>query len=541
MKNTKKFLSLLLVLCMALGLLAGCGGGSGSGSNKTISCDGPKYGGHLNVHTMYNTNNIDYTQSTGVWGYVWASCVYENVLTRDADYNIAPGACNYELSEDGLTLKLWVRDGLTFHNGDKVDIYDIEASLTRFFKMYSSAKLFVTPYVKNMVVEGDTLTLTFTENREKIMYYLANGRTWCAVIPKETCEKYPNGIFTAVEDAVGTGPYKITNFVAGVRIDVEKFDGYVPCEEGRTGMAAPKMGYLDSISFHYNGNYSSSTLAMLSGEYDVSDVIEEDYLTMAEEKGLKKYNLGDTVTGLYAIFNTFGTNNQCAKYPSLRKAIMAAIDFEQFVNIYSDGGTTVGGSPIVLDKYDTDILQKADYYGATNMDAVEKYLEAAKAEGYDGDPIQLIATTNPQEVEMLALLGSYLDAAGINYDKQTMESVAYSKYISAADNNWDFIITYPLLGFTPGTLHDMISRHYWKSAEKDAVIEKLALAERDSEEYMNAWYELAQLMVDECPNVHLGTTQWIWYHSEYLHTNDDGEQRFFYNAYWDNPEDHPKK
>lgn len=559
MKNVKKLLALLLVACTMLGLLAACGGNDAStddaAANNTQSADsaadgetqgsqnvvseGPQYGGHLNVHTLYNTNNIDYLMSQGVWGYVWSNCVYESVLTRDADYNIAPGVCNYELSDDQLTLKLWVREGVTFHNGDTVDIYDIEASVNRFLANYSSAKTFVTPYVKSVVVDGDCLVLTFTEYHEKVMYYIANSRPWCAVIPKETCEKYPNGVFTAVEDSIATGPYKITGFTAGVKIELEKYDGYVPFDGG-TGMAGPKYGYMDTITFWNNQDYSSSTMAMLSGEYDVSDVIEEDYRPMAESMGLVKHNLGDTCTGMYALFNTYGSNNVCAKYPELRKAIMAAIDYEEFIEIYSDGGTSMGGSPIILDTYDTDIFETADYYGDQDLDLAEQYLELARAAGYDDEPVQLLATTTAQDVEKLALLGSYLDAAGINYDKVTMESVAYQKFIATADNNWDFFISYPLLGYTPATMHDAIKLHYWKSEAKDALYAALDMLEPGSEEYLNKWYELAQLTIDECAVAYFGTTQWIWYHSDELVTNDPGAERYFYNAYWTNPAEHQK-
>ena len=557
MKNVKKLLALLLAMCMMVSVLAACGGnndpvsnngeeavqgneaGEQQGAQEVVS-DGPKYGGHLDVHTMYETNQIDYLKSQGVWGYVWSNCVYESVLTRDAEYNIAPGVCDYELSEDQLTLKLWPREGVTFHNGDVVDVYDIEASVNRFLANYSSAKVFVAPYVKSVAVEDNKVVLTFSENRERVLYYIANGRPWCAVMPKEICEKYANSNFTAVEDAIATGPYKITGFTAGVKIDLEKYEGYTPYESGRTGMAGPKYGYMDSITFWYNPDYSSSTVAMLSGEYDISDVIEEDYRPMAEAQGLVKHDLGDTITGLYAIFNTYGSNNVCAKYPDLRKAIMAAIDYEELVNVYSDGGTTVGGTPIILDEYNTDIFQKADYYGAQDLDVAQTYLDAARAAGYKDEPVQLITNSSAQSVELLALLGSYLDAAGINYDKQTMESVAYTKFIATADNNWDFILRYPLLGFTPGTMHDDIKLHYWKNEQKDALYNKLDTLTPGSEEYMAAWYELAELTMEDCANAYLGTTQWIWYHANELHTNDPGEQRYFYNAYWDNPEAHQK-
>ena len=136
----KKILLILLSILMLFSLVA-CGGGSNGedGNEDGNEVAESKYGGHLNVVTGHTCNQIDYLVSLGTWGYNYATCVWENILTRDADYNIAPGVCEYELSDDMLTLKLWVRDGAKFHNGDDVDIYDIEASLDRFLKGYGSA------------------------------------------------------------------------------------------------------------------------------------------------------------------------------------------------------------------------------------------------------------------------------------------------------------------------------------------------------------------------------------------------------------------
>ena len=80
MKNVKKLLAMLLVICMVMGVLAACGGsnndpapdnsgnapvqngeqnGEENQGGDAVVGDGPQYGGHLDVHTMYETHNID--------------------------------------------------------------------------------------------------------------------------------------------------------------------------------------------------------------------------------------------------------------------------------------------------------------------------------------------------------------------------------------------------------------------------------------------------------------------------------------------------
>ena len=75
-----------------------------------------------NHHCSGRDSGLDPLKQTGIWKYPFTTCVYENALTRDTDNNICPGVCDFELSDDMLTLKLWVRENMVFHNGDPVEI-----------------------------------------------------------------------------------------------------------------------------------------------------------------------------------------------------------------------------------------------------------------------------------------------------------------------------------------------------------------------------------------------------------------------------------
>ena len=128
----KKLLALVLAVVMMLSLAA-CGGGgaggsgSGSGSGANVPVE-ERYGGHLNV-PLAKVTSLDPARATGTWNYVWTRLIYEAPLTRDAEGNICPNVCNFELSDDRLTLKLWVREGVKFHDGTDVEIDDVIASV----------------------------------------------------------------------------------------------------------------------------------------------------------------------------------------------------------------------------------------------------------------------------------------------------------------------------------------------------------------------------------------------------------------------------
>ncbi len=560
MNNLKKLLVLLLAAVMVAGMLAACGSDSNvgqSGNNgETDGADAPQsgnanvssewngepvYGGHLNMHIYSKPDGLDPAKQTGTWKDPWATSIWENALTRNADNEIAPGVCNFELSEDQLTLKLWVRENCYFNNGDPVDIYDVEASLNRHFTGFAAnATKYVGNYIQSMTIdENEVMTIVFKSYHEKTMYYMASYKTWLGIMPKEICEKYAEApILDQIEDCIGTGPYKVVDYEDGIQITVAKNEYYVPREasEELTGFAAPKMAYLDSITFWYNSDNSSATLALLNGDYDLTDVVDAEYMDLAEQKGIQR-DVYPSFMGTTVTFNTMGSTNACAKYPALRKAIMAAINYDEFLEVVTDGCQVLGGSMCIGEQYDTDVWEEKEWFGDANQDVVDKYLAEAYAEGYNDQPVQIVYNTTRDDIP--TLLCGYLDDAGINYQLNTMEMATYSSFVGDPGNNWDCYFNWPSYAFTPGTLSDSLMRNNYRGEEKDAILEEMEVMEVGSEEYIAKWNELAAIMAEDCAIGHMGIIDWVWYHPATLHTDHEGMFPYVYNYFWEDPENHP--
>ncbi len=547
MKKLKKLFALLLAVSMIAGTMGGCGSKSKENDKSPGNASGDsRYGGHLNVRIAVQPTGLDPSNQTGVWKYLFTTCVYDPILTRDADNNIKPSVCDFELSEDQLDLKLWVRDGYVFSNGDPVDIYDIEASFNRGLNMYASITNYVKPYVKSAQVEEEDgkqiFHVVFSEYREKCLYYLAAYRTWWAVMPKEICEKYATSYnIDNIEDAIGTGPYVFSDFQASVQVTLSKRADYVPVENDGTGFAATKYGYMDSITFWYNGTDSSTGLALLSGEYDMVEVVPAEYKDMAEQQGITRTVLPSDQR-VVIFFNTSGTDNLCAKYPSLRKAIMAAIDYEDFLNVVTDGGMTFEGEHsnfIIGDTYKTDAFKSKDYYGSADQAVVDKYLAMAKEEGYKGEPVQICYNNNRTDIP--TLLCDAMDSYGINYKLTTMETAAYTAFVGDPSNNWDFKLNWTTSAVTPTLLQDSIMVNDFKSDVKDRLLAEMYKMDPTSDEYMAKWEELSEHIAEGCYFGYMSAIEWWWWHPETLNIGEEGVARYVYNNYWSDPENHPKK
>ena len=550
MKSIKNVLSLLLAVAMLACALVGCGGTASGG--QQVEWDGtPQYGGHLNVRSTARPTGIDPLKQTGAWKYQWTTAVYEPFLTRDADNNIQACVCDFELSEDLLDLKVWPREGYIFSNGyGQVEMNDIVASWNRGLTQYANIKKYVTPYVASAEVETidgkEVFHIQFSEYNEKCLYYFATYRTWWPVMPKEICEKYATSyIIDELEDAVGTGPYVFSDFQDSIQVTLQKRDDYTPVDNSdKTGFAGTKYGYMDSMTFWYNATDASAAMALLSGDYDVTEVIPSEYAQMATEAGISLSVLpSDQRTWIF--FNTVGSNNMVSKYPSLRKAVMAAIDYTEFLDVITDSAMIMDGDNIVLDPlYDTtDKWKAADYYGDFDQAVVDKYLAAAKDEGYAGEPLQLVYHTGRTDIP--TMLCDAMDNAGINYQLTTMEATTYNSFIGDPSNNWDLYFGWGVTATSPALMQDSITENNYKSERKDQIREAMWKLDPTSDEYLALWNEWSDLWVEECQIGYMSAIDWWWWHPATLHINDDGENgntgRYMYNAFWEDPVNHEKR
>ena len=533
----KKLLALLLVLVLTLSLAACNTPGSSQSGNGGAVSEEDRYGGHVDFVFSFKPGNLDPAKSTGLWAYTFTSMIYEAPLTRDAEGNIRPNVCDFELSDDQLTLKLWVRDGVTFHDGSAVEIEDVIASIYR--SVHKSPRQFVAPYIKEVVIDdNDVATITFTEYNEKTMYYIACVNPFIGVMPKEIAEKYSyesKEFIIDVEDAIGTGPYKVTEFISEVAISMARHEGYVPVEPGYTGFAAPKKAYLDTITFYYDTDESASCIGLMNGDYDLKSGAG-DYEASFIASGLTEYEKLSN-TGHMINFNT-NEDTIIGRSADMRKAMIAAIDWIEYFSISGTESDGKGFNPALDGKYATDAFKNAPYFvtDGTNVETSKKYQEAA---GYKGEEIKLVI--NSGLVQEITALSGYWKAAGINITIQTMESAAFTEYYSEKSNVWGLRYQWPSLNNSPTLLSGTIMTDTYSTPGKDKLYAELCTMIAGSDEYMAKWQELAQQMVDDCAVVFMKQTELTWWSNPDLVFEYDGLTPYIFNAYWKNPAEHGAK
>ena len=95
-----------------------------------------KYGGEMvAVFTGVSpTMDIHSSNAGSLYTSRFAMYVWESLLALDANGKTYPLICDYEISPDGCTYTLTLKDR-HFSNGEKIEMEDIEASLRRYVGM----------------------------------------------------------------------------------------------------------------------------------------------------------------------------------------------------------------------------------------------------------------------------------------------------------------------------------------------------------------------------------------------------------------------
>lgn len=214
MKKRLKILTLILGLMM---LLVAC--------SKTSSVT--KIGGEaqvkpmtLTLGTIQKTDSFDPTASVMQMG---MRLVYDTVLIMNPVTNeIEPGlAKSWEFIDD-KTLKLNLRNDVTFSNGEKMTAKDVLFSLSR-FSQTRFASFYDYIDFDNCVIQDDyTLILKFRETQATCLKSLTDVKA--SVLCKSYVESAPKEAFW--DKPVGTGPYTSAENVSGSQSTYARKDNY---------------------------------------------------------------------------------------------------------------------------------------------------------------------------------------------------------------------------------------------------------------------------------------------------------------------------
>lgn len=425
MMKTRKARLALLSTAVA-GLMSAVGSVS---AQETFEC--PKVGGDLIVAVESGIPTLDqHTTSAGATRNI-AMNIYESLITRDADMSpVLDLATDMDVSDDGLRYTFHLREGVTFHNGKPMTSADVAASFARYKEIGGNrsnldiVETWETPDDNTFVLVLKQPQATFIEN-------LSTYTVPIVIMPAEEAAKGVGEV-----DIIGTGPFKLVEFVPDSHVLLERFDDYVASDvqPGLSGFGGHKQACVDTVRFRMITETGARMAALETGEVHIATSVPATSKPRLE--ALDDVTLVSRLQGVsmgYPNFSRSPTDNLL-----VRQAMAAAINAEDIIFAASDGEYELEGALQYPSQayYSTAGLE---YYNQNDPDKASALLEEA---GYDGEPVILLATQQFQWSYNAALvMNEQLKVAGFNSEVSVLDWPTALATSQNADGAWNFFFT----------------------------------------------------------------------------------------------------
>ncbi|MCP8884869.1 ABC transporter substrate-binding protein [Devosia sp. XJ19-1] len=275
--------------------------------------------------------------------------IFEGLVRIDQSGAVQPGlADSWSISEDGLTYRFVLHEGITFHDGTSFDAEDVKFTFDRLLAEDSvnAQKALYAPISAVSVI--DPATVEFTLSRPDGLFLFNLGRGDAVIVAPESADS--NGT-----EPIGTGPFAFVQWDRGSRVVLEQYGPYWG-----------DLPALTKATYLFISDTATMTNALLAGDVDGTNNFAPEALAVFEGNPQFKVLVGSTEGE-----TILSTNNRKAPFDDLRvrQAMAHALDRQEII----DGATYGYGVPI-----GTHFAPHHPYY----LDLVGTYphdLEKAKA------------------------------------------------------------------------------------------------------------------------------------------------------------------
>ncbi len=359
---------------------------------------------------IWTTSNV-----TRNMGYM----VFDQLYGSDAEFRAQPQmAAGHVEEDDGRRVTITLRDGLKFHDGERVLARDAVASVQRWLKRHAMGQKLSA--VLEDITALDDKRLQFRLKQRFPLLYEALGNPVappCFIMPERLAR---TDAFTQLREVVGSGPYRFIagDFVAGSGAAFSRNHDYVPVAAGASGLTAgPKLAHFDCVEWKTIPDAATAAAALQNNEIDwYEQPPPEIQQLLSRNRALAIEDMDPRPMMALMRFNFLQPPFDDA---AMRRALLPAISQEDFM-IASVGTdkrlyeTAVGfftpGGPMASD------VALDPLKGPRSIEAAKAALKAA---GYANQPIRLLGPTDiliPSALTQVAIdlfrrLGVNLDVA----------------------------------------------------------------------------------------------------------------------------------
>jgi peptide/nickel transport system substrate-binding protein len=348
-------------------------------------------------------------------GVIIGANVWDTLVYRDPNTNEYKGELATSWKQvDDRTIDFDLRQGVKFHNGEEFDADDVVYTLN-----------FIAKPENKVVTQGNVNWIEKAERLDKYKFRLTTREVFPAAIeylagpvvihPNEYYEKVgPKG---QNEKPVGSGPYKVTNYVPGKSITLELNKDYFsdsPKPRARIG----------KVVIRFIPDRQTQMAEALSGGVDLIMNVPKDQADQLKTVPTLQVVSGETMRIVFMQMNALENSPAPAlKDERVRKAIIYAIDREAMVkNIVGEGSRVLN------------TICFPSQFGCTDEGAARYPYDPAKAKallaeaGVSNLTLDIAAYRERNQTE--ALIG-YLQRVGIKTNLRFLQYAAMRELVSS--------------------------------------------------------------------------------------------------------------
>ncbi|MBT5876214.1 MAG: ABC transporter substrate-binding protein [Candidatus Latescibacteria bacterium] len=428
---SKSVHSTILVAVIAGSLSLGCGEDTTQQSTPIESSDGlftPEigtHGGSITISESSDPKSFNYmiaqeTSSTDILKYSFEGLTGTHGVTTEVIPLLAE---SWSVADDKATWTFHLRKNVQWFDGMPFTADDVDFTFNRlvFNPQITSS------YKDGLMIEGKEISV------EKIDDYTVRmvtpvpfapflSQIGVPIMPKHALESAVEsgkfnetwGINTPPKDILGTGPFKITEYLAAQKIVLRRNEDY-----WRKDASGNSLPYLDQISIVVVPNQEVELLKFQAGELDAVSVRGQDYPILKpkeREQNFTVLNDGPAFGTSFVAFNQNpGRNGQGKDIVdkkklgwftdvAFRRAVAHALDKETIINNVMNGlgyPQISAMSPAAVTFYNSDV-PTYDY----DLDKARQILADAGYLDQDGDGVVEDKSGNTVEFDLITNAGN---------------------------------------------------------------------------------------------------------------------------------------
>jgi peptide/nickel transport system substrate-binding protein len=440
--------------------------------------------------------------------------VYDTLYGTNSALEVSPQMVSgHVVSNDDRQWDLTLREGLEWHDGERVLARDCAASIRRWAARDGFGAELMAATDELSAPDDRTIRFLLKYPFPLLTAALGKAAVQAAFMMPERLAT--QDALKPLTEVVGSGPFRFLadERVQGARNVYARFDRYQPRQDGKPDWTAgPKIVHYDRVLWTTMPDASTGVAALQKGEQDWQETAPHDLLPVLKRaKGVSTRILDPRG---YTCMLRLNHLQPPFDNPAIRRALLGAINQSDFMTAvagddpafqFSPIGFFAPGTPMASD-VGLEVLR-----GPRDMAKVKADLKAA---GYNGEKVVLLVPTNSLAqkplgdvaADMLQQAGMNVEYAGADFgvvlQRQLKKEPTSEGGWSAAVGNWQGIDWLNPAANT--NLRGDGKAAGWYKSERMGTLRKQWLASADLKEQQRICRDIQALSFEEIPYLPIG-------------------------------------